>query len=376
MASQTYRPAGKTILASVTTVAAVYVYFLIFAQFGFLKAVQATLGEGSGVIRPIMAVMGCAGVAGSVLAARFFSERNAPRQIMAGLGVCVVATAGSLGANSSVGFQVTAGLTGLGAGLTTVTLAGMLRRAAGDSHLGRVIGLGTGLAYAFCNQPGIFDADATTQALIGMLAGVAGWAGSRGLAPRFPPEQQTGREYSRAGVAAWVLVFAALVCLDSAVFYLIQRNPALTAAAWAGPMRLTLNAGVHLGAAMLAGWALDRGWPGWTTGLGAVALLLACGLMNEWQSTRDRVGWLYIAGVSAYSVALVYYPARSGRPGLAALVYAVAGWGGTALGIGLAEGRQDLPGGLLLVTGAVILLGLIARRAVQHPSSGPGTLSG
>ena len=37
MAPQNYRPGGKIIIAAIMTVAAVYVYFLIFAQFGFLK---------------------------------------------------------------------------------------------------------------------------------------------------------------------------------------------------------------------------------------------------------------------------------------------------------------------------------------------------
>ena len=46
---------------------------------------------------------------------------------------------------------------------------------------------------------------------------------------------------------------------------------------------------------------------------------------------------LYAAAVSVYSAGLVFYPASSGRVKLAALVYAVAGWAGTALGIGLAE---------------------------------------
>ena len=359
-AQQVPGPGGKANLNAVITVAAVYVYFLIFAQFGFLKAVHAALGEGIGVIRPILAVMGFAGVAGSVLAARIYAERNGARQIMAGFGVCVVAAAGSLGADNLVWFQVVAALTGLGVGLTTVALAGLLRRAVGDAQLGRIIGVGTGLAYAFCNLPGIFDAGARTQALIGLLAGVTGWAGSRGLTPRFPPEPKTGGEYARAGVAAWTLVFAALVGLDSAAFYHIQHNADLIAATWAGPVRLTLNAGVHLGAALLAGWALDRGWPGRTTGLGAAALLLACGLINGWPPTRAWAGLLYVAGVSIYSVALVCYPARSGRPGLAALVYAVAGWGGSALGVGLVAGKHGLPSWFSAGAGAMIVTGLLA----------------
>ena len=122
-----------------STVAAVYGYFLIFAQFGFLKAVQAAIGENSGVVRPLMAMMGLAGIAGSVLAARVFAEQRSRAWLAVGFGACAAGAAGSMGTGSRWGFSVVAGL---GVGLTTVTLAGMLRRAVGDARLG--IGLAEG----------------------------------------------------------------------------------------------------------------------------------------------------------------------------------------------------------------------------------------
>lgn len=368
-AQQAYRSDVNTIVAAVTAVAAVYVYFLIFGQFGFLKAAQAALGGNAGIIRPIMGLMGLAGVTGSGLAARLFSEQSCRHRLATGFGLCAAAAAWSLTAKSSGGFYAVAGLTGLGAGLTTVTLAGMLRRAVGGEHLGMIIGLGTGLAYGFCNLPGVFDASTTAQAQMALLASAAGLAAGSRLTPRFQLEQPGGGEYSKKCSAAWVVIFAALVCLDSAAFYIIQHTPALKTITWSGAGQLALNAGVHLVAAGLAGWALDRRWLGRTVGLGAVSLLLACWLIHERHQALAWAGILYVAGVSFYSTMLVYYPAHSGRPRLAALVYSVAGWGGSGLGIALAEGRQDLPGGLLLVAGAVILLGLIARRAVQHPGS-------
>lgn len=370
-AQQDYQPDVYTIAAAVTAVAAVYGYFLIFGQFGFLKAVQAALGENVGIIRPIMALMGLAGVTGSVLAARLFSEPSCRRLLATGLGLCAAAAAGSLIARSSGGFYAVAGLTGLGAGLTTVTLAGMLRRAVGDEHLGVIIGLGTGLAYGFCNLPGVFDASPTVQAQIALLAAAAGLAGGSRLTPRFPLAQPGGGEYAKKCAAAWVVILAALVCLDSAAFYIIQHTPALKTIIWSGAGQLALNASMHLAAAVLAGWALDRRWLGRTVGLGAGSLGLACWLIYERQQALAWAGMLYVTGVSFYSTMLVFYPARSGRPGVAAWVYAVAGWGGSGLGIALAEGRQDLPGRLLLVVGAIILLGLIVRRAVQPP--GPAT---
>ena len=101
---------------------------------------------------------------------------------------------------------------------------------------------------------------------------------------------------------------------------------------------------------------LFAGGGGW-----AGAVLAACTWIKA-----PGVGFLYIAGVSAYSTALVFYPARSGRPGLAALVYAVAGWGGSALGIGLAQGRTELPAWLIIVAGAAVLLGLMWRNTLRR----------
>jgi len=72
-------------------------------------------------------------------------------------------------------------------------------------------------------------------------------------------------------------------------------------------------------------------------------------------------GWFYIAGVSVYSTALVFYPAYGGRTGLAALVFAAAGWAGSGLGIGLAEGRDRLPASLMLGAAALLAIALWGR---------------
>lgn len=368
---QSQQPGGNVILGAVATVAAVYVYFLIFAQFGFLQAVRSVLGEEVGVIRPIMTTMGLAGVTGSGLAAVFFSEAGSRRRLAAGFGVCAVAAVWSLGAKNPAGFHGAAALTGLGAGLTTVTLAGMLRGAVGGGRLGMIIGLGTGLAYGFCNLPGVFDATATTQAQLALLAAAAGWAGGGRLASRFQRETSTRGDYSQTGLAAWMVIFVTLVCLDSAAFYVIQHTPAPREAMWTGAGRLALNAGLHLGVAVLAGWALDRGWLGWTVGLGAGALVAACWLIAARPPTHAWAGLLYVTGISVYSTGLVYYPARSGRAGVAALVYTVAGWGGSALGIGLAVGRPRVEASWAVAAGGLVLLGLIGRnihrRRVTQP---------
>jgi hypothetical protein len=128
----------------------------------------------------------------------------------------------------------------------------------------------------------------------------------------------------------------------------------LKAGTWVGADRLVINAALHLGVAVLAGWALDRRGLASTVLAGALALLAGCALLGG-RAPALATG-LYISGVSIYSVALVFYPARSGRLWLAALVYAVAGWAGSGLGIGLAEGRTDVPHWLLLGAAGVLLV--------------------
>jgi hypothetical protein len=317
-----------------------------------------------------MAVMGLAGVAGSVLAARYFSVEKARRQLGAGWVICAAAAGLTLVARGAAVFYPVALLVGLGTGLTTVTLAAGLRRAVGGNRLGTVIGLGTGLAYAFCNLPVVFEAGATAQAQLALLAAGAGLLAAGALTWQAPDGPPGGYDYSAPGVTAWVLVFLALVFLDSAAFYIIQHTPDLKAATWGGSSRQEVNAGVHLVAALLAGQALDRRWVGGTVLVGAGSLLAACVLLGEGQRALAGGVLLYTAGVSVYSAALVFYPARSLRPKLAALVYAVAGWGGSALGIGVAENRHELPATLLAAAAAVILAGVLLRPWARRASRG------
>jgi cytochrome c oxidase cbb3-type subunit 2 len=308
-----------------------------------------------------MAAMGGAGVAGSMLAAKFLVVKRSRSLLAAGFAVCAAAAGLSIVAGSVAFFFGVALLVGLGAGLTTVTLAGVLRRALGGKRLGLVIGLGTGLAYGFCNLPVVFAAGAVAQASLAMLAAGTGLIATWTLTFEAPPDVPAGGDYSRPGVALWALVFLALVGLDSAAFYVIQHTPELKAEMWNGSGKLAANAGMHLVAAVLAGWALDRRWVGRTVLAGAVALSLACLLINQRDRALAAAALLYTAGVSIYSTALVFYPVCSLRPGLAALVYAVAGWGGSALGIGLADHGHVLPVWFLTVAGTVVPAALVVR---------------
>ena len=172
----------------------------------------------------------------------------------------------------------------------------------------------------------------------------------------------------------WTGVLLALVWLDSTAFHIIQHTPELKLATWTGDPQLFLNSGVHLAAGVLAGIALDRRRVAGAI-LAAMTLLLAAGALIA--TGRGSIGApLYAAGVSVYSAVLVFYPVRSGSVGLAALVYAVAGGLGSALGIGMADNLRSVPGGFLLIAAGVVSMLLAGAAGSSGPEPDPTGTAG
>jgi len=360
-----FTPQNSAWLGAVLAVAATYVFFLIFAQFGLLKIVQAVVGEQGPLLKPILAAMGVAGLGGSAWAAFRFAENRSLRRMVALFAVCGAAAALSLVAKSAGPLLAVALLTGFGAGGLTVTLAATLRRVTGGDRLGTAIGLGTGTAYAFCNLPFVFNAGRDAQAFIALGAACVGILAVQMMDLRAPRQVPDSADYQRPGIVAWVLIFLALVWLDSGAFYVIQHTPYLKELTW-GAGRLYANAAIHFAAALLAGYMMDRRWVGRAVLAAAAMLLAACVLIEPNRAKLTEGVLLYTAAVSIYSTALVFYPARGSRVQLAALVYGVAGWIGSALGIGLVEHRATIPRGFVLAAGAVVLAGLLARGWVRR----------
>lgn len=358
--AEEFAPTPAAWLAAVGAVATTYVYFLIFAQFGFLKRVQEVVGEGGSLLKPVMATMGVAGLAGCFAAARLWADNRAVRSLMVWFAVCGGAAALNIVAKVPALLFVVAALTGFGTGALTVTLAATLRRVTGGEKLGSAIGLGTGLAYGFCNVPAVFGASAGAQGAIGLGAACVGLLATQALELRAPRQVANGSDYQPVGVTAWILVFLALVWLDSGAFYVIQHSPNLRELTW-GSGRLYVNASIHLIAGVLAGYMMDRRWVGRAVIGAALALGLACLLIEPNRQRLAEGTLLYTAAVSVYSVALVFYPARNGQVLIAALVYAVAGWLGSASGIALVEGRHEIPRWFVLIAGSVIMVGLLGR---------------
>ncbi len=358
---------SRRIWPAVAIVAATYVYFLIFAEFAFLALAQQ-VADADGVLN-IMGGLGAGGVAGSALAAATFSREQWRVRLRGWFAACAVfAGLAAMLSGAVDGWRVWAALgfiVGVSLGGLTVTLASGLRTVAGP-RLGWVCGLGTGLAYAICNLPGVFSVSPVAQTWIAVLAVVAGVVSTYALTDG--AEVVAADDFSGSWWR-WVVALAALVWMDSAAFAVIQHESSLRTATWTGDCRLVMNACVHLAAAIWTGWALQLrclravAWLAW-------ALLAGACVALAWKKGEAAGGaaWPYIAGVSLYSALLVYVPARLGRPWVAAAVYAISGWIGSALGIGMAQGLSSIPVWFAPVSGVVLGLAMVWRwRLLRQP---------
>ena len=355
----------------VCLIAITYVYFLIFAQFAFLNRL-GQLGIADAHLQVVMAAMALGGIASSLLCS-LPSFEGWPRArlqfsllMCGGAALCTLLPL-DLAAAISIAF-----LTGSGLGLLTVTLVSNLRLwiGAGDGLF--QVGLGTGIGYFVCNVPALFTAGPGGQALSAACLCAAGiFACSKLEVPSHaaPPVRPT----SETPFAFVLIAFTALVWLDSAAFFIIQNTPSLRAGTWEGTLHLWPNACVHLAAAMLSARLIRRRGLRDVLALAVVALSVACILLHS-PSHVAVASLFYPVGVSFYSVALVAYPsllARSRSPHeqalRAGLIYAVAGWVGSAMGIGMAQHLRQVPLPFVGFAAALVLgpAGLMVFR--KHP---------
>ncbi len=334
-------------LRATLAVAAVYGYFLIFAQFSFVELLRAGGVETAGE-KGILGLMAVAGIAGGFVAAwRGVSTRLARMALMmAGLAAAVAPLTHGIES-----FTFIALLTGAALGVVTVCLAALLPAWCGVAW----VGLGTGLAYALCNMPAVFLQSPAGQAWIAATFALTGVIAL-----------PNGNEWNRVNhktveiLPFWgvVVIFTALVWMDSAAFFIIQHSGDLKSGTW-GETLLWRNAVVHLALACAAGLWMARGW---VKSLPVIAwiLLAIAALMVNGASTRGVAGWMYPAGVSLYSAALVAWPGWfAGADGprraawQAAWLFAIAGWFGSANGIGMAQSLEQVPPVFVALAGGV-----------------------
>lgn len=362
--------------SGVAVVAVTFFYFLLFAQFGFLELLQQRLGSAAGVQRA-MAAMGVAGLLGSLGTGWLLGRVRGARLVPAGLLAAAAAAGAAVGVRGGAATVAASAAVGLATALLTVAVAAELPALLARGRTGLQIGAGTGLGYALANVPALFTGAPELRALLPAAACLAvlplAWraggprAATRPDAQAEPPS--TGGlplavSFAPLGVAGMGLALLALIGLDSAAFAVVQATPGLRAATWGGSGAIAAQGLVHLAAALAAGAWVDRGR---LRTLAAAALaLFAVAFARLASAAAGGAGPLYAVGISAYSVALVAYAAwpalRRGEVAArwrAAWVFGVAGWVGSALGVGAAQELHRVPGWLVLAAAALALPGLL-----------------
>jgi cytochrome c oxidase cbb3-type subunit 2 len=360
------RPVGEAWIvdgwAGIVLIAATYGYFLIFAQFGFLQRL-AELGITQAGLPAIMGAMAAGGIGISLLAPRTRLWNCPSCRLQSGLAGCAVAALWSLFPLETFTAAAVALVIGLSLGLLTVTLVANLPLWIGSERPLPKIALGAGLGYFLSNFPPLFNARPSVIAIVSALACVFSVLAVRqGQIASVPPSTRPSpqsREIPFALALAW---FTALVWLDSAAFYIIQNSPSLKAGAWQGSLHLWRTGALHLAAALVAAWLLARRGLVLTLVLALAALGGACVLLPD-PYRAPIAALLYPIGVSLYSVALVAYPSflmpsvsQPARARRAGYLYALAGWIGSALGIGMGRNLHHVPHAFVALAAALFLV--------------------
>lgn len=339
---------NRVAIRAAMTVASVYGFFLLFAQFAFVELIRGA-GHGVAVEKILLAAMAVAGVAAGFLVAW---KGVSPGMIRIALGVAAVAALiASFGGNLAILLMI-ALATGAALGVATVSLAALLP---GWCGIGAVA-LGTGMGYAVCNFPWVFPQSPEHQAWI--AAGIAGM-GALVVPPTGAWREE--KEHRPLAFPLVVTLFTALVWMDSAAFFIIQHEADLKSATW-GEALLWRNAALHLGFALLAGLLLSRGKTRGVPVAAWVMLAVAALWVND-ASTRWAAGWFYPSAVSLYSVALVVWPgwfcgAKDSKSAAwkAAWLFAVAGWFGSANGIGMAQTLHHVPIAFIAISAVAVMV--------------------
>lgn len=337
-------------------IAITYIYFLIFAQFGFLKRL-GELGSAGEQLKAIMGAMAAGGILASLLAPRIESSNEPARRLQFAFAGCAAGAAFTLLPLNLAGALAVSFLIGASLGVLTVTLVTHLKLWLGEQQPLLKVGAGVGLAYFICNYPALFQASPAAMAMVSAALCLVGMV----IAAFTTNESETTVPGGKSTSFLLALAcFTTLVWLDSAAFFIIQNTPALKAGTWEGGRRLWQNGGVHLVTALVSALLLQRRGLSFTMAVAFAFLGGACLLLAD-PSRAALASVAYPIGVSLYSVALVAYPAflanqvsTQERARLAGWLYAVAGWMGSGLGIGMGENLRHIPMWFVLAAGMLL----------------------
>jgi cytochrome c oxidase cbb3-type subunit 2 len=331
----------------VCLIAITYVYFLIFAQFAFLNRL-GQLGIADAHLQIVMGAMALGGIGFSLIASLKPFQPWPREQLQIAFLICGATAALTVLTLDPAGAVAVAFLIGAGLGTLTVALVSNLRLWIGPRGGLWKVGLGTGAGYFICNLPALFTATPGSQSIAAALLCLLGVF----AASKTGSFHTVSEDEAMVAAPPFVLVlvaFTALVWLDSAAFFIIQNTPSLKAGTWVGALHLWANGIIHFTAALASAFLLRRRGLSPVLGLAVMALGCACLLLHR-PGQAALASLFYPVGVSLYSVALVAYPsllaparALYQRALRAGLIYAIAGWLGSAMGIGMGQHLRQVP---------------------------------
>lgn len=340
-------------------VASTYAYFLIFAQFAFLSRL-AERGLAASAVQPVMAAMALGGICTSLLAPLLTGRVKPGVAVRTGYALCAISALLTLLPFSITGALPIAFMIGAGLGMLTVSLVAHLPVWCGVRHPILWVGAGTGLGYAFCNIPAVFNASPAHQAIAAAVVCIVGFAfATDAYAPLI---ERNRLEHVAIPRPLAITSFAALVWLDSAAFYIIQHSATFKHETWTGSTHLWTIASVHLAGAIVASILLSKRLLPLVLAAAVTSLGAACMLLTHGAGAY-AASLLYPLGVSFYSVALVAYPSLLSaaqtpvqRARLAGWLYALAGWIGSGLGIGMGQHLGNVPLVFIAVAAFIVCL--------------------
>ena len=340
--------AAVSIFAGVSAIAAVLICFIILTRSAALDQSEpaATIVHLSA---PMMA-LAIAGFVGSLAGVHWFKAETGARHLGAGFAVYIAAAGVILLGGSTPVATIAAALAGGALGWAIVTLSLCLRPSIHLRKLGTWCGLGAGIAYAFMNQPWVFNASPHSQTIISIVAALIGLGVSLRLTGE-PTKPSSSPDYNPFISSLWVVLFFVIVSACAAAAYTIQGNPLLATDTWDGAIELQGNAFVYLCTAVIAGLALDRRQLALTLGTGLLLLAGAClflgGSVRFFPATRV----FHTASAAIFTTALFYYAGRGVRPWLTGTLFAIVYWFGTIAGLGLTGPLQTTPWAFTVIMG-------------------------
>ncbi|MDY7232697.1 hypothetical protein [Hyalangium rubrum] len=359
-------------VASVGGLAVNHIVLLLYVQLGFIDRLQQ-LALGTTQARYVLAAMGLAGFTTSLAAPGLLRARHPVTPLRLGFGVSFVAIALSLASEALPLLVLSAAGMGLGVSLSYICLVAAARPSFRVERVGMKVGLGTGLAYAIGSVPWLFLASPEAKGLASLVAcalGVGMTFVPRDAASSERLTTEGGEpepEKEPAGFWPILAIFFALIWLDSGAFAVIMSTPTLKAASWGTELLQWRNSALHLGSALLGGWLIDRGRLRSTLVLSYVLIVFAIQLLQHSPSLAPLASVGYVSAASLYTVALFAYapaclgPRRDTRLHGRWILFTLAAWVGSTLGIGMVQDLHFVPSWVMVVAGLVVGSALLVR---------------